>query len=97
LNKSARQLLAKLQLARREDLAVLGPELAAAVELPPGTRKITRLLIDGIPHRAIFASALVARLDRGVTILSILPCKASSERWRSRRRLTWSASSLTRS
>jgi len=76
LNKSARQLLAKLQLARREDLTVLGPELAAAVELPPGTRKITRLLIDGIPHRAIFASALVARLDRGVTILSILPVQS---------------------
>jgi signal transduction histidine kinase len=55
---------------------VLGPELAAAVELPPGTRKITRLLIDGIPHRAIFASALVARLDRGVTILSILPVQS---------------------
>ena len=76
LNKAARQLFARHQLARREDLAVLGPELAAAAELPPGTRKVTRLLIDGVPHRAIFASAHVARLDRGVTIFSILPVQS---------------------
>src|SRR4029453_1857378 len=41
-----------------------------------GTRKITRLLIDGIPHRAIFASAQVARLDGGVTVFSILPVQS---------------------
>jgi signal transduction histidine kinase len=76
LNKAARQLFSRQPLTRREDLAALGPELAAAAELPPGTRKITRLLIDGIPHRAIFASAHVARLDRGVTILSILPVQS---------------------
>jgi two-component system nitrogen regulation sensor histidine kinase NtrY len=76
LNKAARQLLARQQLTRREDLAALGPELAAAAELPPGTRKITRLIVDGIPHRAIFASAYVARLDGGVMILSILPVQS---------------------
>jgi signal transduction histidine kinase len=76
LNKAARQLFARLHLNRHEDLSSLGPELSAAVRLPPGTRKITRILIDGIPHRAIFASAQVARLDRGVTILSILPVQS---------------------
>lgn len=76
LNKAARQLFGRHQLARREDLAALGPELAAAAGLPPGTRKVTRLLIDGVPHRAIFASAHVARLDGGVTILSILPVQS---------------------
>lgn len=76
LNKAARQLFGRHALARREDLAALGPELAAAADLPPGTRKVTRLLIDGVPHRAIFASAHVARLDRGVTILSILPVQS---------------------
>ena len=76
LNKAARQLFGRHQLARRDDLVLLGPELAAAAELPPGTRKVTRLLIDGVPHRAIFASAHVARLDRGVTILSILPVQS---------------------
>jgi len=76
LNKAARQLFSRHSLARREDLTALGPELAAAAELPPGTRKVTRLMIDGVPHRAIFASAHVARLDRGVTIYSILPVQS---------------------
>jgi len=76
LNKSARQLMARLHIARAEDLRELGPELAAAVQLPPGTRKITRLMIEGVPHRAIFASAHVARLEGGVTVLSILPVQS---------------------
>jgi signal transduction histidine kinase len=76
LNKAARQLFGRQQLTRSDDLSALGPELAAAVRLPPGTRTITRIIIDGIPHRAIFASAQVARLDRGVTILSILPVQS---------------------
>lgn len=76
LNKSARQLLARLPVSGAEDLRLLGPELAAAAQLPPGTRKITRLLIDGVPHRAIFASAHVARLEGGVTVLSILPVQS---------------------
>ena len=54
----------------------LGPELAAAVRLPPGTRKITRLVLDGVPQKVIFASAQVARLDRPVTVLSILPVQS---------------------
>lgn len=76
LNKGARQLFARHHLARVDDLAVLGPEFAATIRLPPGTRKITRLLIDGIPHRAIFASAHVARLDGKVTVVSILPVQS---------------------
>ena len=76
LNKAARQLFVRQSITRREDLATLGAELAAAADLPPGTRKITRVMVDGIPHRAIFASAHVARLDRGVTILSILPVQS---------------------
>src|SRR5688500_3319062 len=42
LNKAARQLFARHHLTRAEDFKALGPELAAAVQLPPGTRKITR-------------------------------------------------------
>ncbi|HVJ71247.1 MAG TPA: sensor histidine kinase, partial [Sphingomicrobium sp.] len=41
LNKAARQLFARQPLTRREDLMVLGAEMAAAADLPPGTRKIT--------------------------------------------------------
>ena len=43
---------------------------------PPGTRKITRLVLDGVPQKAIFASAQVARLDKPVTIMSILPVQS---------------------
>ena len=46
LNKAARQLFARLPLHRLDDLEALGPELAAAVRLPAGTRKITRLMLD---------------------------------------------------
>ena len=76
LNKAARQLMSRHHIARAEDLRELGPELAAAAQLPPGTRKVTRLIIDGVPHRAIFASAHVARLGGGVTVLSILPVQS---------------------
>jgi signal transduction histidine kinase len=76
LNKAARQLFARHPLHRVEDLEALGPELAAAVQLPAGTRKITRLMLDGVPQKAIFASAQVARLDQPVTVLSILPVQS---------------------
>jgi signal transduction histidine kinase len=76
LNKAARQLFARSPLHRQEDLDSLGPELTAAAKLPPGSRKITRLLLDGVPQKAIFASAQVARLDRPVTILSIMPVQS---------------------
>ena len=76
LNKAARQLFARHPLTRLGDLAALGPELMAAVALPPGTRKITRLILDGVPQKAIFASALVARLDTPTTVLSILPVQS---------------------
>jgi signal transduction histidine kinase len=76
LNKSARQLFARQPLHRVEDLEGLGPELATAIRLPAGTRKITRLILDGVPQKAIFASAQVARLDRPVTVLSILPVQS---------------------
>ncbi|HZU51705.1 MAG TPA: ATP-binding protein [Sphingomicrobium sp.] len=76
LNKAARQLFARTPLNRLEDLNSLGPELSAAVRLPPGTRKITRLILEGVPQKAIFASAQVARLDEPVTVLSVLPVQS---------------------
>jgi two-component system nitrogen regulation sensor histidine kinase NtrY len=76
LNKAARQMFARQPVPRIGDLDKLGPELAAAVQLPAGTRKITRLILDGIPQKAVFASAQVARLDKPVTVLSILPVQS---------------------
>lgn len=76
LNKAARQLFTRQPLHSVADLEALGPELAAAVELSPGTRKITRLVLEGVPQKVIFASAQVARLDKPVTVLSILPVQS---------------------
>jgi nitrogen fixation/metabolism regulation signal transduction histidine kinase len=76
LNKAARQLFGRHHLQRIEDLDVLGPELVASARLPLGSRKITRVVLDGVPQKAIFASAQVARLDEPVTILSILPVQS---------------------
>jgi signal transduction histidine kinase len=76
LNKAGRHLFARDPLHRLEDLDALGPELSTAVRLPPGTRKITRLILDGVPQKAIFASAQVARLDQPVTVISILPVQS---------------------
>jgi signal transduction histidine kinase len=76
LNKAARQLLARQHLLRLPDLQSLGPEFAAVAGLPPGTRKITRLVLDGVPQKVVFASAQVARLDKPVTVLSVLPVQS---------------------
>jgi nitrogen fixation/metabolism regulation signal transduction histidine kinase len=76
LNKAARQLFARHPLNRVADLDALGPELSAATRLPSGTRKITRLVLDGVPQKAIFASAQIARLDKPVRIISILPVQS---------------------
>jgi nitrogen fixation/metabolism regulation signal transduction histidine kinase len=76
LNKAARELFARQPVNRLADLEALGPEIAAAAKLPPGTRKVTRLVLDGVPQKAIFASAQVARLDQPVTIWSILPVQS---------------------
>jgi signal transduction histidine kinase len=76
LNKAARQLFRGNSPQRLADLGKLGPELAAAAGLPPGSRKITRIVIEGIPQKALLASAQVARLDNPVKILSILPVQS---------------------
>jgi two-component system, NtrC family, nitrogen regulation sensor histidine kinase NtrY len=76
LNKAARQLFVRQPLNRVEDLKALGPELTAAIQLPAGTRKITRMILEGVPQKAIFASAQVARLDAPVTVISILPVQS---------------------
>lgn len=76
LNKAARRLFDRAPLTRVEDFAVYGAELAAAVALPPGARRMTRVVLDGIVQRVILATARVERLGGGLTIASILPVQA---------------------
>lgn len=76
LNKGARQMFASDGVTEAADLDRFGPELAAAIRLPHGTRKITRMVIDGAPQKVLFASSHVARIEGGVTMLSILPVQS---------------------
>lgn len=76
LNKAARRLFDRASLTRVEDFAAYGAELAAAVGLPPGGRRVTRIVLDGVAQRVILATARVERLGTGLTIASILPVQA---------------------
>jgi nitrogen fixation/metabolism regulation signal transduction histidine kinase len=75
LNKAARQLFGTLPATRVEDLAHLGPEFVALTGLPPGSQKITRVLVEGVPHRTIVSLTHVARLDGHVLVVSLLPAQ----------------------
>ncbi len=73
LNKAARRLFDRHAMTHVEDFAAYGPEFAAAIALPPGGRRVTRILSDGIAQRVLLATARVERLGSGLTIASILP------------------------
>lgn len=76
LNKAARRLFDRTPLTRVEDFAHYGAELAAAMALPPGGRRVTRIMLDGVAQRVILATARVERLGSGLTIASILSVHA---------------------
>lgn len=76
LNKAARRLFDRTPLTRVEDFAHYGAELAAAMALPPGGRRVTRIMLDGVAQRVILATARVERLGSGLTIASILSVQA---------------------
>jgi two-component system nitrogen regulation sensor histidine kinase NtrY len=76
LNKAARRLFARTSVTRTEDFAAYGAELAAAVALPPGGRRMTRVVLDGAAQRVILTTARVERLGAGLTVASILPVQA---------------------
>ena len=76
LNKAARQLFTREQINKVADFEKLGAEFAAAARLPAGSRKITRITVDGVTQRALFASSQVARLDTQFTVLSVLPVQS---------------------
>ena len=73
LNKAARRQFDRHHGTRLSDFAAYGPEFAAALALPPGERRLTRLVVDGVAQRAMLATARVERLGTGLTIASLLP------------------------
>ena len=73
LNKAARRQFDRHRGTRLADFAAYGVEFAAALALPPGERRLTRLVVDGVAQRAMLAAARVERLGTGLTIASLLP------------------------
>lgn len=76
LNKAARRLFDRTPLVHLDDLAAYGPELEAAMRLPPGGRRVTRILLGGVPQEVILATAQVERLGTRCVIASLLPVHA---------------------
>ncbi len=76
LNKAARRQFGRHPPTQVEDFAAYGAEFAAAIALPPGGRRVTRLMLDGLAQRALLATARVERLGSGLTIASVLPAQS---------------------
>ncbi len=76
LNKAARRQFDRHDGVRLDDFAIYGPELVAALALPPGERRLTRVVVDGIAERAVLATARVERLGSGLTIASLMPMQS---------------------
>lgn len=76
LNKAARRLFERAVPTRVEDFELYGSEFAAAIALPPGHRRVTRINLHGVPQRIILATARLERLGSGITIASLLPVQA---------------------
>lgn len=76
LNKAARRQFKNHPASRVEDLEAYGPEFAAAMMLKGAPQRLTRIVIDGVPLRAMLASARVERLGEGLTIASIMPVQS---------------------
>ena len=70
-------MFARQPLHRVADLEALGPELDGGGATARRARaRSPGSMLDGVPQKAIFASAQVARLDKPVTMLSILPVQS---------------------
>lgn len=76
LNKAARRQFDRHDGVRLDDFAVYGSELVAALALPPGERRMTRIVVNGIAERAVLAMARVERLGGGLTVASLMPMQS---------------------
>ncbi|MFS0737109.1 ATP-binding protein [Sphingomonas sp. 1P06PA] len=72
LGKAARRLFDHPVVTHVEDLAVYGAELAATLALPPGGRRLTRIVLDGMPQHVLVGTARLERLGRDTTVVSVL-------------------------
>lgn len=77
LGKAARRLFDHPIVTHVDDLAAYGPELAATLALPEGGRRLSRIVLDGVPQHVLVGTARLERLGRDTTIASVL--KVQSE------------------
>lgn len=73
LNKAARAQFDRHQGSRLADYETYGAEFATALALPPGGRRLTRIMVDGVAQRVMLSTARVERIGTGLTIASVLP------------------------
>ena len=76
LGKAARRMFDRPVVANVADFAAYGAELAAAMALPPGARRLTRIVHDGVPQHVLVGAARLDRLGRGTTIVSVQPVQS---------------------
>ena len=76
LNKAARRQFDRHDGVRLEDFGVYGPEFVASLALPPGERRLTRIVVDGVAERAMLAKARIERLGGSLTIASLMPVQS---------------------
>lgn len=77
LGKAARRLFDHPVVTHVDDLAAYGAELAATLALPAGGRRLSRIVLDGVPQHVLVGTARLERLGRNTTIASVL--KVQSE------------------
>lgn len=72
LSKAARRLFQRNPPTRLADFERYGAELAATLALPPGTRRVTRMVQDGVAQPVLASTARIERLNGGMTIGSLM-------------------------
>lgn len=77
LGKAARRLFDHPVVTHVDDLKAYGAELAATLALPAGGRRLSRIVLDGVPQHVLVGTARLERLGRNTTIASVL--KVQSE------------------
>jgi len=73
LNKVARRQFGTAPGIRIGDFERFGSEFMAALSVPSAGRRLTRLIEDGVPQRALVESARIGRIGKDQRVVSVLP------------------------
>lgn len=73
LNKAARRQFKRVAAVRLADFEPFGAEFQSALMQTASGRRLTRIMDDGVPQRAVLESARIERLGQDRRIVSVLP------------------------